>query len=1037
MPHSTCRTRKGILQVVIIILLTAFLSVSAYALSPTQRGSVGKDVSEGASLSNSTKLLQFKSGKHITAFQPGKVYIASFDHALSIEFVGSGKVEPRSLAASPERSGKGTALLGRVEYRNQWEGVTVRYDAVKGGIAESTYTIEPGADVKAIRLKYNVPAETGPDGSLIFKVSSKRGTLKETPPVAWQEIGGNKVPVKVAYTVREGLVGFEVGSYDPRHTLIIDPTYQWHTFYGQVQGDEGSALAVDGNGNVYVAGFSFNSLTPGTWTGPAGQAPLHVHSGGSDIMVMKLNSSGEYQWHTFYGDPDRQWANAIAVDGSGNVYVTGFTDGGQWAGAGGAAPIRMGEYDGAQIIVLKLNTNGAYQWHTFYGQWVDEGLAIAVNENGVFLTGYANGQPSGTWVDLPAALHAHSGTGYDLFVLKLNTAGVHQWHTFYGAATNNGYDEGRAIALDASGNIYVTGYSQLTWQGAGAVNPLHDHSYPGTSGKPDIFVLKLTASGAYQWHTFYGATYATPYWATGEFGNGIAVDDSGNVYVAGTSAAAWGAPLHPYTKGLDITVLKLNTNGVYQWHTFYGSEGNNYGHAIAVNGNDIFVAGDGWGTWLGNGGKPPAHPFTLGCGLTILKLNTSGAYQWHTFYDYSANITTGVAHGVGVDGDGNIYVSSSSTATWKGDGNTAPKHAYTGANDITVLKLDPVSTLTVQKSGTGSGSVTSSPAAINCGSTCSAIFADGTPVTLTATAQAGSTFIGWSGGGCSGTGTCSFTMNIPTTVTAAFNPALVNLTVTKTGTGSGTVSSSPSGINCGATCAHSFNSGTIVTLTATAQAGSTFIGWSGGGCSGASTCTITMSAATEVTAAFGTCTYTLNLSSRTLASNGGIVNLVVKGTGATKTTVCDSPVITTSDPSWITAALTTTGWKSNRGTVKVTIAKSTTSLQRNGSVAVADKTFSATQKPVLCNITKLLPPSGTHTAQGGPGFFNITLSAVDCAWTAASDKLWIVSDAGGVGSATVNYGVDQNTSGKRQTGKITVTLTANGKKRPYTVIQSK
>ena len=760
MPDSTHSGGKGILQIIAIIMVTAFLTVSAHALSPA-----------GTGHADSTKLLQFKSGKHVTAFQPDKVYIASFDHALSMEFVGGRRVDPKALSSSQDRGGKGPALLGRVEYRDQWEGITVRYDAVEGGIAESTYIVEPGADVKAIRLRYNVPVEAGPDGSLKFKLSSKRGTITETAPVAWQEIGGKKVPVKVAFRVTDGLVGFQVASYDTRHTLIIDPTYQWHTFYGQTQGDEGTALAVDGDGNIYVAGFSYNSVSGGTWNGPAGQTPIHAHSGGPEIMVMKLNSSGDYQWHTFYGDPDRQWAKAIAVDGSGNVYVTGFTDGGQWLGDGGAAPIRMGEYDGAQIVVLKLNTNGVYQWHTFYGQWVDEGLGIATDGTGVYVTGYADGQPSGTWTNVGAALHAHSGTGYDLFVLKLNTSGAYQWHTFYGAPVTgsfDGYDEGRAIALDGSGNVYVTGYSRLTWQGAGNVSPIHDHTLPGTAAKPDIFVLKLNSSGVYQWHTFYGATYASPYWATGEFGNSIAIDGSGNVYVAGTSAAAWGAPLHPYTKGLDITVLKLNTNGVYQWHTFYGSDGNNYGHAIAVKDDEVFVAGDGWGTWLGDGGKPPVHPFTLGCALTILKLNTSGAYKWHTFYDYSANITGGVGHGVGVDGDGGIYVSSSSTANWLGDGGTAAKHAYTGANDITVVKLDPVSTLTVQKSGTGFGSVTGT-SVISCGATCAASFADGTVVTLTAAADGGSNFIGWSGGGCSGTGACAVTLNGATTVTATFN----------------------------------------------------------------------------------------------------------------------------------------------------------------------------------------------------------------------------------------------------------------------------
>jgi subtilisin family serine protease len=171
-------------------------------------------------------------------------------------------------------------------------------------------------------------------------------------------------------------------------------------------------------------------------------------------------------------------------------------------------------------------------------------------------------------------------------------------------------------------------------------------------------------------------------------------------------------------------------------------------------------------------------------------------------------------------------------------------------NKAQVVNLDQ-HTLTVTKGGTGSGTVTSSPAGIACGATCSAAFASGSSVTLTATPAAGSTFTGWSGGGCSGTGTCTVTLSAATTVTATF-AADVTLSVALAGSGSGSVTSSPSGIDCGATCSHAFASGTSVTLTATADSGSSFAGWSGGGCSGTGTCQVTLTAATSVTASFAT-----------------------------------------------------------------------------------------------------------------------------------------------------------------------------------------
>ena len=159
-----------------------------------------------------------------------------------------------------------------------------------------------------------------------------------------------------------------------------------------------------------------------------------------------------------------------------------------------------------------------------------------------------------------------------------------------------------------------------------------------------------------------------------------------------------------------------------------------------------------------------------------------------------------------------------------------------------------INRLTAANAGSGAGSVTSNPSGIDCGVTCTFEWARGTSVTLSAAAHPGSVFIGWSGGGCSGTGSCTVTLNADTAVTATF-VAPRALTVTKAGSGSGTVTSAPAGIACGSTCTAQFNDGTAVTLTAAASAGSKFTGWSGD-CSGTANCALTMSANHAATATF-------------------------------------------------------------------------------------------------------------------------------------------------------------------------------------------
>jgi hypothetical protein len=203
--------------------------------------------------------------------------------------------------------------------------------------------------------------------------------------------------------------------------------------------------------------------------------------------------------------------------------------------------------------------------------------------------------------------------------------------------------------------------------------------------------------------------------------------------------------------------------------------------------------------------------------------------------------------------------------------------AKDGAGNVSTPLSDNVTitlsvSLTVSKTGTGSGTVTSLPTGIDCGATCSASYSSGTSVTLTASPASGSTFAGWSGSGCTGTGTCTVTMDAVKSVSAAFTLNQNSLTVSKTGTGSGTVTSLPTGIDCGATCSASYSSGTSVTLTASPASGSTFAGWSGGSCGGTGTCIVIIDAVKSVSASFSLNQYAVTVS-KTGTGSGTVTSL--------------------------------------------------------------------------------------------------------------------------------------------------------------------
>jgi hypothetical protein len=302
-----------------------------------------------------------------------------------------------------------------------------------------------------------------------------------------------------------------------------------------------------------------------------------------------------------------------------------------------------------------LASEAELSWNTFLGgSGGEEGYSAALDRIGnVYVAGYGEG----TW---GSPVNPHSGD-FDAFVAKLNRSGALQWNTFLGSSS---YEEARGIVLDASGNIYVAGIGMASW---GA--PVNPHS-----GNEDAFVAKLNESGVLQWNTFLGTS-------ENEGGLAIALDASGNVLVAGYSAASWGSPIIPHSGGADAFVAKLNNSGVLQWNTFLGSSSGDESRALATDtSGNAYVAGLSFATW-----GSPVNPYAGGQEAFAAKLNGSGTLQWNTFLGSSGNDN---GHAIATDTSGNVYMAGLSTATWG-----SPVNPYAGGQDAFIVNLNGSGTL--------------------------------------------------------------------------------------------------------------------------------------------------------------------------------------------------------------------------------------------------------------------------------------------------------------------------------------------------------
>lgn len=351
-------------------------------------------------------------------------------------------------------------------------------------------------------------------------------------------------------------------------------------------------------GNDYAAALAIDSSENVYVTGGSEGAGTAL-----DYATIKYNSLGALQWKARFNGPvsanDR--ANATTTDASGNVYVTGSS---------------VGSNSALDYVTIKYNASGAPQWLTRYngvGNGDDVAVAIAVDGSGnVYVTGSSLG----------------GSGGLDFATIKYNSNGATQWVQRW-----SGFGQGNsvptAIGLDSTGHVYVTGSALRL--GAGL----------------EFMTLKLNANGTLAWWTTYNGT------GNGDdMANALVVDASANVYVTGSSLGGTG--------GLDFATIKYNSNGARQWvHRFAGfGQGNNVPRAIGLDSaTNVIVTGNS------------AHG-SAGLDFLTLKLKATGTLIWSNAYNGTGS-GDDIAYALAVDGSDNIVVTGSSL----GAGGTALDYA--------------------------------------------------------------------------------------------------------------------------------------------------------------------------------------------------------------------------------------------------------------------------------------------------------------------------------------------------------------------------
>jgi hypothetical protein len=559
------------------------------------------------------------------------------------------------IGKDPSRWQKGVSNYAKVRIENVYPGIDLVYYGNQRQL-EYDWIVNPGAHPGTIRFEVEGKADPkiGPRGELIL---DDRGEISLNKPFVYQQRAGNRAEIAGNYVLlgkRE--VGFHLGSYDASLPLVIDPVLSYSTYLGGSDESYGVGITVDSSGNAYVTGSTY------AYDFPTVDPYQDGNYGYKDVFVTKLNSSGNaLLYSTYLGGSDDEDVFSIAVDSSGDAYITGYTYSSDFPTQSALQESNNGYTD---AFVAKLNASGNGLVYSTYlgGTDYDYAYSVALHSSG---SANIAGETFSSDFPVASAIQDSIGSGYDGFVAKLNAAGSALVYSTY--LGGEGDDGAYAVAVDAAGNAYVTGYTYSSdFPTAGPLQA-------SNSGSKEAFVTKLNAAGSALVYSTYlgGSGDDNPY--------AIAVDSSGNAYVAGYSGSTDFPMQNPYQGtndegDYDGFVTKLNAAGnalIYSTYLGGGDYDEIFGVAVDSAGN-AYVTGGTYSTdfpiekavQADNGGDFDGF---------VTKLNAAGdALVYST---YLGGSDEDVSYAITVDASGNAYVTG---YTYSYDFPTA--NAYQGGN---------------------------------------------------------------------------------------------------------------------------------------------------------------------------------------------------------------------------------------------------------------------------------------------------------------------------------------------------------------------